>query len=289
MLMESPAALRGAARVSKTGAAATMLLVVLSGMGVAAGLWKLLGIAWTAFAAMGGGAWLGRSASSGHARGLVWSYGLASGAMMTSCAIFLVPPAIDYAATAGGFGVAVGLVAGFGVHTAGHRLTHRDGLLLDPSVVELTAHALAAGAVIGVVYRNMPALGVLLGLALVSHKGPAGYAAACRLARRKRPAGVLLVPAAAVGLTALPAGLLALPANPTLNAFVSGFAAGIFLHMAMDFLPRCEVGGGVYEATGLAGAEQGRAHRRLDRLRLHAVASTALGGALVPALWGLVA
>jgi ZIP family zinc transporter len=59
--------------------------------------------------------------------------------------------------------------------------------------------------------------------------------------------------------------------------------------MAMDFLPRCEVGGGVYEATGLAGAEQSRAHRRLDRLRLHAVASTALGGALVPALWGLVA
>ena len=277
-------------RASWVGGTATAALALLSVGGAAAGLWKLLGISWVAFAAMGGGAWLGARAAGRHARGLVWSYGLTSGAMMTSCAVFLIPPAIGHGAAAGGFGIALGLVTGVAVHTAGHLLTHEERLPFAPVLVELTAHALAAGVVIGVVYASMPTLGGLLGLGIVSHKGPAGYAAARRLARRGRRVSVLLAPAAAVGLTALPAGLLALPAAATVNGLVFGFAAGVFLHMATDFLPRCEIGGDIYEVAALAGDGEGdEAHRRLDRLRRHAAASTALGGLIVFGLWAALA
>ena len=135
------------------------------------------------------------------------------------------------------------------------------------------------------VYAAMPTLGPLLGLAIVSHKGPAGYAAAYRLAREERPVWPLLVPAAGVGLTAIPSALLAVPPAPVVNAAVFGFASGIFLHVAMDFLPRCEVGGEVYE---LASLDAPADHGLLDTLRLHAVTSTALGGLAVFVAWLLV-
>ena len=127
----------------------------------------------------------------------------------------------------------------------------------------------------------MPKVDLLLGLAIVSHKGPAGYAAARRLARRGRSATVLLLPAAGVGLTALPGAYIGLPSIDVLNAAVFGFAAGLFLHVAMDFLPRCEVGSEVTEVAGISAAD----HHLLDRLRLHAVASTLLGGGIVFAAW----
>ena len=80
------------------------------------------------------------------------------------------------------------------------------------------------------------------------------------------------------------------PAAATVNGLVFGFAAGVFLHMAMDFLPRCEIGGDIYEAAALAGDGEGdEAHRRLDRLRRHAAASTALGGLIVFGLWAVLA
>jgi ZIP family zinc transporter len=66
--------------------------------------------------------------------------------------------------------------------------------------------------------------------------------------------------------------------------------------MAMDFLPRCEIGGEIDEAADLAGGggegnrEDGaEAHRRLDRLRLHAAAAVALGGGVVFVLWAALA
>ncbi len=265
----------------RIGVAGVIGLVVLSALAVGAGLWKLLGISWVAFVAMAGGAPLGaRAAESEHARRLVWGYGLASGAMITSALVFIVPGAIDHHATYGGFGIALGVLAGFTAHTVGHRATHRE-LPLGHTVVELSAHALAAGAIIGIVYGNMPELGPLLGLAIVSHKGPAGYAAGRRLGRQGRSPWVLLLPAAGVGLTAIPAGLVALPTDPVVNAVVFGFAAGVFLHVAMDFLPRCELGGDVYEVAQLSTD----AHELLDRLRLHAVGSTALGGVAVFVAW----
>lgn len=268
----------------RVGLASTAVLVVLSGLALAAGLWKLLAIAWVAFIAMMGAAPFGARASArAHARRLVWGYGLASGAMITSASLFLVPSAIGHDAAVGGLGLALGVIAGFAIHTAGHQLTHTH-LLLDHTTTELAVHALAAGSIIGLVYAAMPELGPLLGLAIVSHKGPAGYAAARRLRGAGRPASVLLLPASAVGLAALPVGLLDVPEVAWVNALVFGFATGVFLHVAMDFLPRCELGGEIYEAAQLSGGD----HALLDRLRLQAVLSTALGGAAVLAAWLLL-
>ncbi|WP_232686190.1 ZIP family metal transporter [Halobacterium zhouii] len=274
------------ARTSRLGTASALVFAALSAyVLVFAPAPKLLGIAWVAFVGMAGAAALGARAGAEHPTGLVWGYGLASGAMVTSSAVFLVPQAIGYAAKPGGFGVAAGILTGFGAHTIGHRLTHRN-LPLDRTSAELTAHALTAGAIIGVVYTAMPDLGPLLGLAIVSHKGPAGYAAARRLAADDHSATMLLLPASGVGLAALAVSLLSFPTNPTLLAVVFGFAAGIFLHVAMDFLPHCETGSDVHDAVTRTGHEHD--HDLLDRLRIQAVLSTALGGLAVLAAFLLV-
>ncbi len=270
--------------VSPVGVAGTVLLVGLSGVAAIEGLGKVLVISWVAFAAMAAGAALGQTAAVSYPRRLVWGYGLASGAMVTSAAVFLLPQAIGLAPRVGGFGVAAGLLVGYGAHVVGHRLVHVD-VDLDLTAAQITAHALAAGLIIGLVYTSMPALSLLLGLAIVSHKGPAGYAAAHRLREADKPVSALLLPAAAVGITALPAALLTIPGIAAVNAAVFGFAAGVFLHVAMDFLPSCEVGGEVDEVCSLSE----RSHGLLDRLRVHAVASTLLGGLAVFLGWLLVA
>lgn len=271
-----------------------------TGIAVAGALWKLLAIGWIAFGAMAVGAWLGaRAAPVGpgggteQARRLVWGYGLSSGAMITSTAVFLIPSAIGHHAAYGGFGIAAGVLIGFALHVGQHQLAHLP-LPFDRTTLELTVHALTAGLVIGAVYATMPALGLALGLAIVSHKGPAGYAAACRLRRSGRSAAGLLVPAAAVAVTAVPVGLLAVPGSAVAHALVFGVATGIFLHVALDFLPQCEIGGELMEVGGLSDAvdtDDGfdEQHHLRDRLRLHAVASTALGGLLVFVAWWAVA
>ncbi len=272
------------------GAGATLLLVALSAYALTAGVAsqsKLVGIGWAAFAAMAGMAVLGRWAGGATASGLVWGYGLAAGAMVTSSAVFLVPDAINHDAKIGGFGIAAGLLVGFAAHTIGHRLAHLD-FPIDRTAAELTAHALAAGSIIGIVYTAMPELGPLLGLAIVSHKGPAGYAAASRLVRNDRPVVSILLPASGVGIAALAVSFVDPPTNPIVQAAVFGFAAGVFLHVALDFLPRCETGGEVHDAvTGESEADH-HAHERLDRLRFHAVGSTMLGGVAVLVAWLLL-
>jgi ZIP family zinc transporter len=268
------------------GVGAVVVLLLLSGAAVTVArgdpvVWKLLGISWVAFLAMAGSVPFGaRAADDPHPRTLVWGYGLASGAMITSAALFLLPQAIGLDPKIGGIGVAVGLLTGFGVHTIGHRLTHAD-LPFDHTAVEIAAHAFAAGTIIGLIYGTMPSLGPLLGLAIVSHKGPAGYAAARRFRRIGKPLAILLIPAAGLGIAAIPVGLVGLPPIAPLDALVFGFAAGIFLHVAMDFLPSCEVGSDVYEVVSPDEHE----HHVLDELRIHAVASTVVGGAVVVLAW----
>jgi len=270
-------------RRSLVGPTAVVVLLGLSWFAASAGTWKLLGISWVAFGAMALGIPLGSRSLGGRPWTLVWGYGLASGAMVTSAAVFLVPQAIAHDPTFGGFGVALGLLVGFASHTVGHRLAHLD-LPFDRTATELTAHAFSAGIIIGVVYGNMPTLGPILGLAIVSHKGPAGYAAAHRLVKNERDPTVLLLPAAGVGIAAILASLVALPAVPMVRGVVFGFAAGIFLHIAMDFLPRCELGSDVHDLLTVTGD----AHALLDRLRVHAVLSTGLGGIAVFAAWLLL-
>lgn len=269
--------------LSRLGLVGAGLLIALSVLAALSGLWKLLGISWVAFAAMAGAIPLGRRAAQADiddGRRIVWGYGLASGAMVTSAAVFLVPQAIAHDPALGGFGVALGLLAGFSAHTIGHQLTHRE-YPIDHTALELSAHALAAGTIIGLVYAGMPELGPLLGLAIVSHKGPAGYVAARRLTNEGKSASVLLLPAAGVGITAIPAGLLAIPGDPLVQAIVFGFASGVFLHVAMDFLPSCEFGSEISDRLGISEGD----HALLDKLRVHAVASTSLGGLVVFLAW----
>jgi ZIP family zinc transporter len=130
----------------------------------------------------------------------------------------------------------------------------------------------------------MPELGLLLGLAIISHKGPAGYAAARRLAGNGKSPVVLLLPAACVGLTAIPMALVQPPNIAVLNAAIFGFAASVSLHIAMDFFPRCEQGSEVGKVAALSDD----VHALLDRLRTHAVASTALGALVVFVGWLVV-
>jgi ZIP family zinc transporter len=268
---------------SLLGAGGTLLLVALSALAAVSGAEKVLTISWVAFGAMAGGAAVSRSSDAAYPRRLVWGYGLASGAMVTSSAVFLLPQAIGLAPRTGGFGVAAGILVGYAAHIVGHRLSHID-VGLDVTAAQITAHALSAGLIIGLVYGSMPALGLLLGLAIVSHKGPAGYAAAHRLRETGKPVSALLLPAAAVGITAIPAALLPVPDIATVSAAIFGFAAGVFLHVAMDFLPSCEVGGEVDQVCSLSE----HSHDLLDSLRIHAVASTLLGGAAVFVAWVLV-
>jgi ZIP family zinc transporter len=273
---------------SWVGPVALLAFVALSAVAVLVGdrltnAWKLLGISWAAFAAMALAVPLGSRARQDEPWFLVWGYGLASGAMIVSAAVFLVPQAVGHHPQFGGFGIGLGLLVGFAAHTIGHRLTHLD-LPLDRTVAELSAHAFAAGATIGVIYGNMPELGPTLGLAIVSHKGPAGYAAASRLRGAKRDASVMLLPAAGLGIAAILASIFQLPTDAAIRGVVFGFAAGVFLHVAMDFLPHCELGSDIHELM----STEGEAHHVLDRLRMHAVASTALGGLVVFLAWLLL-
>jgi ZIP family zinc transporter len=245
---------------------------------------KLVWIGWVAFASMGAAAWIGSRVPRERARTLVWGYGLASGAMITSAAVFLLPQAIAQSKTFGGFGIALGLLVGYSAHSLGHRLAHLD-FPGDRAVVELSAHALSAGAIIGIIYGNMKNPSLLLGLAIISHKGPAGYAAANRYASRGGDWRAVLIPAAGVGIAAIASSFLALPADPAIRGIVFGFATGVFIHVATDFLPRCELGSEIHEAL----AVDGDAHELLDSLRTHAVASTSLGGLAVFVGWLLVA
>ena len=260
-----------------------VMLGLLSILAVLDSNWKILGISWIAFAAMALAIPLGvRAAGKTKLNHLIAGYGLASGAMITSAAIFLVPTAIKHDPIYGGVGIAAGIIAGFAIHTFNHGLTH-SSFPIQPVVLELTTHALAAGLIIGMVYAAMPEIGLLLGIAIVSHKGPAGYAASRRLAMQGNSALLVLLPASAIGLTALPMSLINTPANPIANAIIFGFATGIFFHVAIDFLPECEVGGNIHKETKLDHDE----HHKLDKYRQWAVMNTFLGGVLVFTVWYL--
>ncbi|TYP95531.1 zinc transporter, ZIP family [Fodinibius salinus] len=246
--------------------------------------WKVIGISWIAFGAMALAIPMGvQAAGKTKLNNLIAGYGLASGAMITSAAIFLVPTAVNHDPVYGGVGIAVGIMAGFAIHTLNHGLTHTS-FATPPVVLELTSHALAAGLIIGIVYAAMPEIGLLLGIAIVSHKAPAGYAASRRLKMQGKSSVLLLLPASAIGLTALPVSMINIPGNAVANALIFGFATGIFFHVAIDFLPECEVGGNIHRDTKLDHDE----HHKLDKYRQWAVLNTFIGGIVVFAAWYIV-
>jgi len=268
------------------GIAGVVLLGGLSVLAYSVGVtWKLIAVSWVAFSAMAIGAPLGaRTAQTARPVETVWGYGLASGAMVTSAALFLIPQALGQHGQFGSLGIAAGFLTGYVGHALGHRLTHLN-LPIEQTAAELTVHALAAGAIIGAIYTAMPSLTSILGVALVSHKAPAGYAAARRLADRDRSVVALLLPAAAVGLIALPVGMTGLSPAPMVRGLLFGFGAGVFLHVAVDLLPECTAGS---DTCPVDAAGDSDAHRFQDRLRTHAAVSSLGGAAAVVAAWLVV-
>jgi ZIP family zinc transporter len=265
------------------GLGGLVALILLSVLALTTGVtWKLLAISWFAFGAMAIGAPLGaRSAATRHPLEPVWGYGLASGAMVTSAALFLVPQALDQHSQFGSLGIAGGFLAGYVGHTLGHRLTHLE-LPIDHTAAELTVHAISAGAIIGAIYTAMPSLTSILGIILVSHKAPAGYAGARRLVDQGRSVVALLLPAAAVGIIALPVGIVGFSPSTAVRGLLFGVAAGVFLHVAVDLLPECTTG----SETCPADADiDGDFHHVQDRLRTHAAISAVVGGTAVVLAW----
>ena len=280
----SPVRGRPTVRERAVGVGGGSALVVLSGLALATGVtWKLLAISWVGFGAMALGVPFGvRAAAADHPLEPVWGYGLASGAMVTSTAVFLIPQALAQHGRFGGLGIAAGFLTGYAGHALGHRVAHLD-LPVDHTAAELTIHALAAGGIIGAIYGTMPSLTALLGVALVSHKAPAGYAAARRLAGQNRSVAVLGLPAAAVGLVALPVGMVGVDPPSVVRGLLFGVGAGVFLHVAVDLLPECTAGSETCPTDAEADG-----HRLRDRLRTHAAVSAVLGGAVVAVGWLLV-
>lgn len=261
-----------------------ILFVAFSVIAVIFSKWKVLGISWIAFAAMAAAIPLGaKQQEKTKLTSLIAGYGLASGAMITAAAIFLIPEAIHYNAVYGGAGIALGIFLGFAIHTLNHGLSHTS-LPADPILIELTTHSFTDGIIIGLVYAAMPQLGLLLGAAIVSHKAPAGYAASRRLTLQGNEASLVLLPACALGLAAIPFSLFNIPENAFVNALVFGIATGVFFHVAMDFLPECEVGGNIHRQTNLESHE----HHRLDKYRNWAVLNIFAGGLAVFLLWYFV-
>lgn len=269
--MAAPMATRAGRLGWSDRALAAGAVVALAGLAVVAaadGRWKLLVIASLSFASMAVGGVLGLHAGS-HSRGVTWAHGLASGAMVASACAFLLPVALGRHPQLGGFGVAAGLLAGFAVHTLGEHLGERRATF-DDTVLRLTVHAVGAGVVIGTIYTDLPDVGLLLGLSIISHKGPAGYVAAQRLRRAGRSVLPLAVPATGVGIPAVTLGLLGASPVDQFAAVVFGLAAGIFLHVALEFLPLSQ-----HEPAG-------------HRVTLNATASAAVGAGVVVLAWALL-
>ena len=290
-------------------------LVAASVLAVTASLWKVLLIGWVGFAAMMAGAVLGARAARRpegtphpHPRRLAWAYGVSSGAMIMSACLFLVPTATAHNTRLGGIGIALGLMAGFALHLFGHGgldaeasreqaapLPNEEGVgrdaIMPPVVGALLLHAVAAGLVIGGVYAAMPSMGATLGLSIVSHKAPAGYVAARRLARKGKSTVLLLLPAAAVGIAAVPVGRIDPPSSESAYGLAFGLATGAFLHVAVDFLPRCDWGSELYRAAQSDGKTRADAPSMTGcprEMRRDAVVSTVAGGLLVVGAWFLL-
>lgn len=176
--------------------------------------------------AMAAGAWL---AFGARRPGRTGPYdAIAAGILLASAALYVVPSAIVGHNASGSVGVGVGLLIG--------ALLHRSaGRRLDQSMLgALCLHAISAGLVLGVVYTGMPSLGLSLGVAIVAHKLPAGYALARALRDHGRSTMSVALPACAVGLTSLP---IAMAAGPLLipHGLLFGLAGGLFVAVGAAF------------------------------------------------------
>jgi ZIP family zinc transporter len=266
-----------------TGAAAAVAFGGVLAGGYVAGREKLVGIVLFAFLAMVAGVALQRYGQFTTPVRKLWAYGLASGAMLASAAALLAPKAIGQHPKYGGFAIAFGYLLGYAGHELGHLFTHRD-LPVNATVSELTLHAAMAGSIMGVVYGTLPSLTPLFGYGIVAHKLPAGFGGAEALDRDGLPVWVMALPAAAVGLAAVPLSLATPDLGPIVKAVFYGVSTGVFAHVALDMIPECTGGGsGHGHGHGTVACDP-----HADRNRHHAVASTVAGAGILFVAWQLL-
>lgn len=215
----------------------------------------------------------------------VWAYGLASGAMLASAAALLAPKAIGRHPEYGGFAIALGYLLGYAGHELGHLVSHYD-LPLNAAVSELTLHALAAGSIMGVVYGSLPDLSALFGFGILAHKFPAGFTGSEALRQSGIPRTVMIVPASAVALAAIPLSILTPPLSAAVQAVFYGVSTGVFAHVAIDMLPECSHVGSHAGSSGHGTIE---CSRNIHRIRQYAVVSTLAGAGAIFVLWQALA
>lgn len=220
--------------IAAVSGSTVLVWVVLVVLGITRQVWKPVEISIFACATMILGAILaGRNVVQRPA--LLAADGLGAGVMVTTACVFLVPEATEFGLLPAGLGLAAGLLAGAGVIQHA-KMTGGRWYGCAPSVIALSVHALAEGAVIGVIYTRLPELSLLAGIAIVAHKLPAGYAAAQELRSTSQPRTAVLVPACMTGIAALPIACFISPGGWDASALLLGFSAGIFLTVALDFL-----------------------------------------------------
>ncbi|WP_181685207.1 ZIP family metal transporter [Halorhabdus salina] len=260
---------------------ALVVFLALVGLGATSGRETLTGVVVFGFLAMMAGVAISYAIAFDTPTRQVWAYGLASGAMLASAAALLAPKAIGREPEIGGFAIAFGYLLGYAGHELGHLLSHRD-LPLNLAVGELTLHALAAGSIMGVLYGSLPDLSALFGFGVLAHKFPAGFTGSESLKQSNIPRAVMIVPAAAVAIAAIPLSILTPPLSGIVQAVFYGVSTGVFAHVAIDMLPECSHVGSHAEQSGHGTIQ---CSRDIDRIRQYAVASTLSGAGAILVVW----
>ena len=253
-------------------------------LGFSTGRTKLTGIVIFGFLAMLAGVAISHFVDFDTDVRQVWAYGLASGAMLASAGALLAPKAIAPHPAYGGFAIAFGYLLGYTGHELGHLVSHRD-LPLNAAAGELSLHALAAGSIMGVVYGSLPNLSALFGFGILAHKFPAGFTGSESVKQSGLPTVVMVIPAAAVAIAAIPLSLLTPPLSPVVRAVFYGVSTGVFAHVAIDMLPECSHGGSHADSSGHGSIQ---CSRDVHRTKRHAVASTFVGAGTIFVLWQLL-
>ncbi|MFB6175529.1 MAG: hypothetical protein ABEJ87_06200 [Candidatus Nanohalobium sp.] len=241
---------------------------------------KVVAVAWTAFFAMT----VGTALSFYHlksTKSVIWAYGLSGGAALASVMFFILPKSLQMSKNFGITGVLTGFLSGLVLHAVTHEIEHGAGEALS-DLLSITAHAAAAGLIIGRIYSDLPGVSIILGVSIVSHKLPAGYIISDKLeGSMAKVMQFILLPATVLGSMALLVFNLSLKMPVNIQALFFGFSAGIFLHLALDFIPEPEPESHLRK---LLSEEEDPLHHKIDDIKFHCVASTVLGAAVVTTL-----
>lgn len=241
---------------------------------------KVTVIAWTAFITMVAGTLFSfRELKS--KKSVIWAYGLSGGAALASIMFFVMPKSLELSTEFGVTGILAGFLSGLVLHVATHEIEHEAGEALK-DLISVTAHAIAAGFIIGQIYSELPGVSIILGISIVSHKLPAGYIISDKIGQNMKQAlKFILLPASILGAMALFVFNLSISMPTNVQALFFGFSAGIFLHVALDFIPEPEPESHLRK---LLSEEKDPLHEKLDDIQFHCLASTVLGAAIVTVL-----